>query len=257
MNTLRLSSLDPVKIPNWRWAPFLNHAIKSLAPLNPEPYPIPQEFLKQEGDTGSKSQPIKVTTCTWACKTNKLRQARAACVEADSSASVLNFVINPYCTYDLPFFGADLVTLPSGHLLALDLQPAITSDEKHTKQVWERLMPLFEHWSARLPKGGPIPEEAKRYFSPGFIWTRLPLGSEGNKLIDEVITPAFSDYLSLYLDLVKAAVQVPPERAVILLEGQKQYMNYRAQKDPARAMLTRFHGSKWTEAYIHKVLFDL
>ncbi|MDP7327609.1 MAG: phycoerythrobilin:ferredoxin oxidoreductase, partial [Prochlorococcaceae cyanobacterium ETNP7_MAG_30] len=40
MNTLRLSSLDPVKIPNWRWAPFLNHAIKSLAPLNPEPYPI-------------------------------------------------------------------------------------------------------------------------------------------------------------------------------------------------------------------------
>ena len=257
MNLLRLSSLDPVNMPQWRWAPFLNHAINCLASLNPEPYPIAEEFLRQEGSAGSKSQPVKVTTYTWACRTNKLRQARAACVEAGSSASVLNFVINPHCSYDLPFFGADLVTLPSGHLLALDLQPAITSDECHTKQVWERLMPIFEHWRVRLPEGGPIPEEAKPYFSPGFIWTRLPLGSEGNKLIDEVITPAFSDYLSLYLDLVKAAAQVSPERAAMLLEGQKRYMSYRAQKDPARAMLSRFHGSEWTESYIHNVLFDL
>jgi phycoerythrobilin:ferredoxin oxidoreductase len=32
---------------------------------------------------------------------------------------------------------------------------------------------------------------------------------------------------------------------------------YRAEKDPARGMLTRFHGAEWTEAYIHGVLFDL
>ena len=42
-------------------------------------------------------------------------------MSAGSAASVLNFVINPNSTYDLPFFGGDLVTLPSGHLLALDL----------------------------------------------------------------------------------------------------------------------------------------
>ncbi|HGY5536462.1 MAG TPA: phycoerythrobilin:ferredoxin oxidoreductase, partial [Prochlorococcus sp.] len=70
MNLLRLSSLDPVNMPQWRWAPFLNHAINCLASLNPEPYPIAEEFLRQEGSTGSKSQPVKVTTCTWACRTN-------------------------------------------------------------------------------------------------------------------------------------------------------------------------------------------
>ena len=257
MKPLRLSSLDPVRMPEWRWAPFLSHAINALIPLKPEPYPVAPEFLQREGKTGSKSQPITVTTCTWACRTKKFRQVRAACVEAGRSASVLNFVINPYHTFDLPFFGADLVTLPSGHLLALDLQPAITSDERHTKQVWEQLMPIFEHWRVRLPEGGPIPEEAKPYFSPGFLWTRLPLSIEGNQLIDEVIMPAFRDYLNLYLDLVEMAEEVSPQRAFKLLEGQKRYLSYRAKKDPARAMLARFHGHQWTESYIHNVLFDL
>jgi phycoerythrobilin:ferredoxin oxidoreductase len=42
-----------------------------------------------------------------------------------------------------------------------------------------------------------------------------------------------------------------------LLAGQKRYTRYRAEKDPARGMLSRFYGSEWTEAYIHDVLFDL
>ena len=47
------------------------------------------------------------------------------------------------------------------------------------------------------------------------------------------------------------------ERQKTLLAGQRRYTDYRAEKDPARGMLTRFHGSEWTETYIHSVLFDL
>ena len=112
---------------------------------------------------------MAVTTATWACKTAKLRQVRSACVEAGAAASVLNFVINPSSNYDLPFFGADLVTLPNGHLLALDLQPVDKSDSLHTEPVWDRLVPLFERWRKELPDGGPIPEEAQPYFSPAFF----------------------------------------------------------------------------------------
>ena len=154
-------------------------------------------------------------------------------------------------------FGADLVTLPAGHLLALDLQPALKTDAQHTKGVWDRLLPIFERWQQRLPGGGPIPEEAQPYFSPGFLWTRIPLGSEGDALIEEAVKPAFRDYLELYLQLVQEAEEVSSERSAELLAGQKRYTAYRAEKDPARGMLTRFHGSEWTEAYIHGVLFDL
>ena len=84
-------------------------------------------------------------------------------------------------------------------------------------------MPLFERWRAELPDGGPIPEEAQPYFSPAFLWTRIPLGEEGDALIDRVIRPAFSDYLQLYLALVEEAQPVDHERAAHLLSGQKRY----------------------------------
>ena len=85
----------------------------------------------------------------------------------------------------------------------------------------------------------------------------MPLGEEGDALIDRVIRPAFQDYLNLYIRLVEAAQPVDDTRAELLLAGQKRYTAYRSEKDPARGMLTRFYGSEWTEAYIHDVLFDL
>lgn len=253
----RATSLDPVQLPGWRWQWFLDEAVAALQPLSPQPYPMDPQFVSRDGVTGSKAKPVPVATATWACQTEKFRQVRAACVSAGSAASVLNFVINPRTRYDLPFFGADLVTLPNGHLLALDLQPVDRGDRLHTEAVWPELLPIFERWKQALPDGGPIPDEAQPYFSPGFLWTRIPLGDEGDDLIETVIRPAFQEYLQLYLKLAAAASPVAAERSELLLAGQKRYTRYRAEKDPARGMLSRFYGSEWTEAYIHDVLFDL
>ncbi len=249
--------MESVSLAGWRWQPFLDWAINSLQKYGPEPYPVPSKFLHKVGTTGSKSNPLPVTTATWACSTSKLRQVRAACVEAGSAASVLNFVANPRCSYDLPFFGADFVTLPNGHLLALDLQPVIKTDSKHTQHVWDQLLPIYHRWAAKLPDGGPIPEEAQPYFSPCFLWTRLPLGADGDSIIDSVVMPAFKEYFECYLSLIDEAQMVNEERSSLLLKGQHQYTSYRSAKDPARGMLTRFYGSDWTESYIHDVLFDL
>ncbi len=242
-------------MPSWRWAPFLGYASKAFKSLQPEAYVISPEFLDKEVITGSKSNSFKAKTATWACKTEKLRQIRAACVEAGSFASVLNLVVSPFHIYDLPFFGADFVSLSSGHLIALDFQPVLKTDEKHTLYIWERLVPLFERWNKLLPYGGSIPESAKQYFSPGFLWSRLPLGEEGDKLISEVIFPAFREYLDLYLEFVYQAPKVSIPRSEVLLAGQTSYLKYRAEKDPARGMLNRFYGKEWTDEYIHKVLF--
>ncbi len=257
MSSLRVNSLDSVNIPFWRWQPFLDYTTQALSIFSLAPYPIKEEFLKKEGTFGPKSDPVNVITRTWACETSKLRQVRAACVEAGKFASVFNFVVNPFHTFELPFFGADFVTLSSGHLIALDFQPALKNDKLHTEKVWEHLLPIHKRWQDSLPDGGSIPEEAKTYFSPGFLWTRLPLGEEGDEIIDDIIKPAYKDYLELYLELVKEAEVIPDERASLLLEGQKNYMRYRSDKDPARGMLTRFYGKVWTEAYIRQVLFDL
>ena len=80
---------------------------------------------------------------------------------------------------------------------------------------------------------------------------------KGDEMIIDFLLPAFREYLSLYLNFLMNAEKVSPKRSLAILEGQKSYMKYRSQKDPARGMLTRFYGKTWTEEYIKKVLFIL
>ena len=253
----RKNSLEPISICNWRWSYFLDQTIKGFSIFEPKPYPIENDFLLRESFFGSNSNPKKVILKTWGLKTEKIRQARCSCLQAGQITSVMNLVISPFNNYDLPFFGADFVTLPNGHLIALDLQPALKDDKTHNQYASGELKSIHAHWQAQLPSGGDIPTEAKQYFSPGFLWSKIPLGVEGDQLIGDVIKPAFNDYLNFYFDLVIKAKLTPPERSLKLLNGQKKYMRYRAEKDPARGMLRGFFGIPWTESYINNILFDL
>ena len=257
MQSNRNNSLDPISISNWRWAYFLDETIKAFSIFQPSPYPINNDFLCRESFFGSSSNPKKVFLETWGLKTERIRQARCACLQAGEITSVMNLVITPLNNYDLPFFGADFVTLPNGHLIALDLQPALKDDINHTQHVWDKLQSIHSKWQSKLPSGGDIPSEARRYFSPAFLWSKIPLGEEGDKLISQIIKPAFDAYLDCFLDLVRDAKMISNERSFKILNGQKEYMRYRAEKDPARGMLRGFFGELWTESYINNILFDL
>ena len=253
----RNNSLDPISISNWRWSYFLDVTIKKFSSFEPNPYPIKNDFLFRESFFGSKSNPKKVTLETWGLKTKKIRQARCACLQAGNITSIMNLVISPLHNYDLPFFGADFVTLPNGHLIALDLQPALKDDVVHTQYFLGKLKSIHSNWQSRLPSGGDIPLDARQYFSPAFLWSKIPLGIEGDKLISQIIKPAFDDYLNFFMDLVANSIRISPERSSRVLFGQKKYMRYRAEKDPARGMLRGFFGNIWTESYINNILFDL
>ena len=257
MQSNRSNSLDPISISNWRWAYFLDETIKAFSIFQPRPYLIKNDFLYRESFFGSSSNPKKVFLETWGLNTEKIRQARCACLQAGEITSVMNLVITPFNNYDLPFFGADFVTLPNGHLIALDLQPALKDDINHTQYVWDKLKPIHSKWQSKLPSGGDIPSEARQYFSPAFLWSRIPLGEEGDKLISQIIKPAFNEYLNCFLDLLIDAKMISKERSLKMLNGQKEYMRYRAEKDPARGMLRGFFGELWTERYINNILFDL
>ncbi len=257
MECPRKTSLDPVKIIDWQWQDFLDDTTVALSDLGIEPYPVPKVFLERVSQTKKGNQTDDVKISTWACKSKKLRQVRAACLCGGPSLSVFNLVFSPSIKYDMPFFGADFVSLPSGYLLALDFQPVLKHDKKHTEFVWERLIPLHKKWQQKLPSGGPIPDAAKEFFSPAFLWTRLPDCDTSRQLICNILRPAFNEYLNLYLELLLIAPQVDSYRSNLLRKGQMNYLTYRSSKDPARPMLTRLYGRDWSESYIHKTLFDL
>ena len=96
-----------------------------------------------------------------------------------------------------------------------------------------------------------------RYFSPYFVWSRLPT-PDGDAAILDAVLPAFEDYLRGYLELVRTAVPLAdPLGLSAVRERQLSYATYRAEKDPARPMLTRLFGEEYAERLIREVLFDL
>jgi phycoerythrobilin:ferredoxin oxidoreductase len=236
------------------YQPFLDHAIGQLNDrLELTPYPIPAGFETKSAEVGKGDRAATVLTESYGVQSEKLRQIRAAHVQGGVALQVLNFVIFPRLNYDLPFFGADLVTLPGGHLIAIDMQPLFHTPEYEARYS-DPVMPIFEQYKAVLPWGGDFPEEAKPFFSPAFLWTRP---TEPGALETHVFG-AFKDYLDAYLKLVDAAEPVTdPEKLAEIEESQLKYLRYRSEKDPARGMFKRFYGEEWTEEYIHGFLFDL
>jgi len=237
------------------YSKFWAHADAVMQQRLPDlaPYPIPNGFEVKEEVTGKGKRAQWVKTTSYAYQTGKLRQIRAAHVQGGRSLQVLNYVIFPHMNYDVPFFGADLVTLPGGHLIALDMQPLFHSDE-YKQKYSAPLMATFEKYKSQLEWGGDFPEEAAQYFSPCFLWTR----PGKDETVDTVVFDAFKDYLNIYLDIISGAPKVSdPEYLAKIKERQISYLKYRAEKDPARGMFQRFYGPEWTEEYIHGFLFDL
>jgi phycoerythrobilin:ferredoxin oxidoreductase len=237
------------------YQPFLDYAINLLQQrLDLQPYPIPAGFESKFAVVGKGANQSEVLTTSHAFQSAKLRQIRAAHVQGGAALQVLNFVIFPHLNYDLPFFGGDLVTLPGGHLIALDMQPLFRDDPAYQAKFTQPILPIFEQHKQNLPWGGDFPEEAQQFFSPAFLWTR----SKDNAVVETHVFEAFKEYLQAYLDFVDQAEPIEdPEKLQEIKEAHLRYLRYRAEKDPARGMFNRFYGSEWTEEYIHGFLFDL
>lgn len=236
------------------YQPFLDWAIATLKDaLDLSSYPIPDGFESKVATTGSKKKAQEVRTTSYGYQAPKLRQIRAAHVQGGDALQVLNFVIFPSLDYDLPFFGADLVTLPGGHLIAIDMQPLFRDDAAYQKKYAEPLLETFKHHQQYLPWGGDFPAEAQPFFSPAFLWSRL----QENEVVSTRVFDAFKDYLQAYLGFVKDVKPAPAEELPAIKDAQLKYLRYRAEKDPARGMFQRFYGPEWTEEYIHGFLFDL
>jgi len=178
---------------------------------------------------------------------------------------VLNLVIFPNKEFDLPIFGADVVSLPGGrHLVAIDFQPvriaspteptkgALSLSEEHMSQ----LKSLHEKYSQILEWGGDIPEPAQRFFSPYALWTRLN-GTDAVNILQTTIFECFQDYLDLYVELLesKDTLTCDDEVRGAIVSGHRDYLAYRSANDPARPLLKRLYGEEWSERLITQVLF--
>jgi phycoerythrobilin:ferredoxin oxidoreductase len=246
------------------YAPFVDRALELFedSGLVLEPYPLLDEGLMRcEGSSGSgaKQQPVELSVRAYETK-NRIRQTRLALIEGGSALQVLNFCIFPSLSYGLPSFAADLVTLPGGHLIALDWAP---NGDTLSDPIYARtgaLAAAYERHRPLLPDGGAVPDAAAKFVSPYFLWSRLPSGDASEEVLSTRVLAAFEDYLRAYLQLAATASPLDAADSCArssVREAQLAYQVYRAESDPARPMLTRLFGTEYAERLIREVLFDL
>lgn len=239
------------------YRPFVDRALTLFAEagLHLRGYPLDDALQSRETATGPASRRERVDLSVRAYCSDELRQARLVLIEG-GSLQVLNFCIFPSLSYKLPTFAADLVTLPGGHLIAIDFAPNTDAANDETYARDGPLASCFARHRELLPDGGPLPDTARRYFSPYFLWSRLPLDDASHTIVTSTVLTAFDDYLRTYLSLVAQARPLDSPAALSdVREAQVSYSRYRAESDPARPMLTRLFGAEYAERLIHEALF--
>lgn len=190
---------------------------------------------------------------------------------------VFNFLAIPRSGVALPILGIDVVSLPRGSLAAIDFQPQTSDQLVFSSDLYSPLKEIQNKFLSLLPSGGDFPEEAKRYFSPLSIWTRIPGSSNSNNNVDTgSVSSDPIQSMSIVGDALDAYVQ---EYATLLSKQNKriellelfsdtniadykidesflsEYLAYRTSKDPAKRLLVGAFGAEWTESVLETIMF--
>jgi len=241
--------------PEWKWHNFLKYLINNLDKYNCSKKIIPPKYSYKDSTYGSKKSRKNVNLCTWGVTHKKRIQfARAVCINSPNY-SVLNFLIIPNTTYNVPFFGVDFVSLPNSHLLVLDFQPSLKIENQYSNKLLEQLIKLKTHCHSSLPLAEKMSADVAQFFSPGLIWSKLPKEESSDFLIANQLFNSFTDYLNLYLEILFDSQEANKALQKELINGQNNYLKYRRDNDPARPMLSSLFGKEFTESLIQEVLF--
>ena len=239
----------------WKWNNYLKYLIFNLNKYSCLEKKIPSEYSYKESSYGSKNSKKNVNLFTWgATHKKRIQFARAVCINSPNY-SVLNFLIIPNTIYNVPFFGLDFVSLPNSHLLVLDFQPSLKIEDQYSNKLLEKLIKLKNRCHASLPLAEKMSSDVARFFSPGLIWSKLPKEDSSDFLIADQLYNSFTEYLTLYLEILFESEEANPELQKELRNGQNNYLDYRRDKDPARPMLSSLFGKEFTESLIKEVLF--
>ncbi len=241
--------------PDWRWHHFLKYLTNNLSKYNCLEKIIPSEYSYKDSTYGSIKSKKNVNLSTWGVKhKTRIQFARAVCINSPNY-SVLNFLIIPNTIYNVPFFGVDFVSLPNSHLLVLDFQPSLKIENQYGNNLLEQLIKLKTRCHSSLPLAEKMSVDVAKFFSPGLIWSKLPKEESSDFLIANQLYTSFTEYLTLYLEILFESQEATLDLQKDLINGQKNYLQYRRDNDPARPMLSSLFGKEFTESLITEVLF--
>lgn len=188
------------------------------------------------------------------CASSKeYRKIRMTYYDAGDNTQVFNSVWYPDPEYDLPVLGIDLLAFNRKKYLAIvDFQPIHDEEEDHAMPYEHLLEPIKEKYDSLKGRMSSKFYDETQHFSQQMLFARFD--DEG--IVSQDLFPAFQAYVKTHLDLVRSTER-RPENVKTVLECQKDYDTYSADRDPATGLFTAMYGADWAQDFVHDFLFSM
>ncbi len=192
------------------------------------------------------------TIQSWCYQCSQLRKIRYTYIDAGETSQIFNSVIYPSYHYDLPILGIDFLSFGQvKNLVVLDFQP-LFRDAIYREKYIEPMRPLWEKYRD-LAQNLPMKfYDANQYFSRYLLFAKTD-----SNTVKERLFPAYQEYLSLYWQLLERAEPIEePARIQKIIQAQKDYDQYSADRDPASGLFSSYFGHEWAERFLYEFLFE-
>lgn len=239
-----------IYMPYWEWQmQFMNENLSNLRTI-----PTHAENENNRTEFSYKENTEKKARIVSACfASDEYRKIRMTYYDAGDKTQVFNTVWYPNPKYNLPVLGVDLLSFNRKKYLAIvDFQPIHEKEEDHTLKFEQRLKPIKEKYDSLKGRMSSKFYDETQFFSQQMLFSRF----EDESVVTRDLFPAYQQYVQTHLNLINEAEPVTEDMPYIL-ERQKAYDTYSAERDPATGLFASMFGNEWADGFVYDFLFSL
>jgi 15,16-dihydrobiliverdin:ferredoxin oxidoreductase len=237
---------EPLYMPFWEWQ--MSFMKESLTDLRAIPCTNGKDDFSYQENSKKKARIVNL------CATSKeYRKIRMSYYDAGDNTQVFNSVWYPDPAYNLPVLGIDLLAFNRKKYLAIvDFQPLYAEEDEHAAKYEHLLEPIKDQYEALKGRMSSKFYDETQFFSKQMLFARF----EDEGVISKELFPAFQEYVKTHLQLLQ---NTEPDlgNAKKVLERQKAYDTYSAERDPATGLFAAMFGNEWAQDFVHDFLFSM
>lgn len=236
---------DPLLyMPFWEWQ--IQHMKENLTNLQAD-----ETSLSDFGHNANDKKKARIVNQCYS--SDEYRKIRMTYYDAGDNTQVFNSVWYPDPKYNLPVLGIDLLAFNRKKYLAIvDFQPLHGNEEDHATTYEDRLRPIKDQYESLKGRMSSKFYDETQFFSQQMLFARF----EDESVVAKDLFPAFKRYVNLHNKLVK---EVEPDdgNQEAILDRQKEYDTYSAERDPATGLFAAMFGKEWADDFVFDFLFSL
>eukprot|EP00980_Cylindrotheca_fusiformis_P031484 scaffold26456_cov117-Cylindrotheca_fusiformis.AAC.2 len=230
----------------WEWQ--MSFMEEHLTDLKVSPCHNGKRDFSYNANTEKKARIVNL------CASSKeYRKIRMTYYDAGDNTQVFNAVWYPDPQSNLPVLGIDLLAFNRKKYLAIvDFQPIHEKESDHSAEYEHLLKPIKEKYDSLKGRMSSKFYDETQFFSQQMLFARF----DDENVVHDDLFPAFKSYVETHVDLVKST---PRSKSDVknVLERQKEYDTYSADRDPATGLFTAMYGAEWANDFVHDFLFSM